>query len=79
MINGDDAAKRKYVADLIDNFDTKDSIIKDYILGVFNKNEGIRSIFLKDLGLENPNVKENLNPDNIFTFFFDDLWKFSGE
>lgn len=72
MINGDDAAKYKYVQDLINNFDSKDSVIKDYILGVFNKNEGIRSIFLKDLGLENPNVKENLNPDNIFTFFFDD-------
>ena len=70
VINGDDISKRKYVDDLIANFNDKDSVIKDYVLGVFEKNEGIKSIFLKDPLL--PASKDNLSAENIFTFFFDD-------
>lgn len=73
IINGDDNAKRSYVAKLINEFDSKDSIIKDYVLGAFKKNDGIRQIFLKDHSLgEAGNVKDNLDPEKIFTFFFDD-------
>lgn len=70
VINGDELSKRKYVEDLITNFDSKGSVIRDYVLGVFEKNEGIKSIFLKDPSI--PASKDNLSAENIFTFFFDD-------
>lgn len=70
MINGDDVAKRQYVDNLIKNFDAKDNIIKDYVSGVFEKNEGIKSIFLKNPA--EPASIDNLSAENIFTFFFDD-------
>lgn len=75
MINGDDVAKRKFIQDLIDNFDSENSVLKDYVLGVFEKNVGMRTVFLKDLSLENPYVKENFNPENMFILFFDDSQK----
>jgi hypothetical protein len=70
MQNGDEAAKRAYVQRLIDNYDAPDNILKDFSVGVFKKNEGIRNLFLKD-----PNgefVPENFNPDNIFIYLFDE-------
>lgn len=73
IIAGDDNAKRAYVNKLINEFDGKDSIIKDYVLGAFKKNDGIRQIFLKDHSLGDAgNIKENLDPEKIYTFFFDE-------
>jgi hypothetical protein len=72
IIAGDEKAQRMYVNDLIKNFDTKDNIIKEYVLGAFKKNEGLKRIFLKDSSLgDEGNVAANLDPEKIFTFFFD--------
>ena len=72
IINGDEKAKRAYITDLIKNFNTKDNVIKEYVLGAFKKNEGIRQIFLKDTSLgDEGNIADNLDPDKIYTFFFD--------
>lgn len=70
MENGDEAAKRGYVQKLVDEYDTKDNILKDFSVGVFQKNEGIRNLFLKDptAGFN----KENFNLDNIFIYLFDE-------
>lgn len=70
MQNGDEAAKRGYVQKLIDEYDTADNILKDFSTGVFQKNEGIRNLFLKDptAGFN----KENFNADNIFIYLFDE-------
>ena len=70
MQNGDDAAKRAYVQNLIDNFDAPNNVLKDFSVGVFKKNEGIRNLFLKD-----PNgefLPDNFNADNIFIYLFDE-------
>ena len=73
VINGTDAQKKAYIANLINNFDEKDNILRDFVLGTFRKNDGIRRVFLKD---SSPNglgaVKENMNADRIFTHFFDE-------
>lgn len=70
VISGDEVAKRAYVDDLIKNFDEQDNIIRDYTVGAFERNEGIRTIFLRDPSL--PPTKDNLSPEKIFAFFFDE-------
>lgn len=75
MIAGDDAAKSKYVGDLVRNFDKPNSPLHQYVSGIYKKNKGMLSIFLKDSteidGAINIS-KENLNVDNIYRFFFDE-------
>lgn len=70
MQNGDDAAKRGYVQKLIDNYDAPNNVLKDFSTGVFQKNEGIRNLFLKDPTAEF--TPDNFNADNIFTYLFDE-------
>ena len=71
MITGDDVAKRDFVQKLIDEYDQQGNVIKEYVTGAFEKNPGIKAIFLKDPSLETFG-KENLSFDKIFTFFFDE-------
>lgn len=70
MQNGDEAAKRGYVQKLIDNYDAPNNVLKDFSTGVFQKNEGIRNLFLKDPTAEF--TPDNFNADNIFVYLFDE-------
>lgn len=73
MLSGDDIAKRQFVTDIINDFDTPNSYIRNYVLGIYKRNEGLKNVFLKDAGVSIDNItKDDLSPEKIFTFFFDD-------
>lgn len=73
ILDGDDIAKRKYVEEVINDFDNPNSYIRNYVLGIYKRNEGLKNVFLKDAGVSIDNItKDNLSPEKIFTFFFDD-------
>ena len=75
MINGDNAAKSKYVNDLVRTFDAPNNPLHQYVSGIYRKNQGMLRLFLKDSTEVDGAVnisKENLNVDNIYRFFFDE-------
>ena len=73
MLTGDETAKRKFVDDVINDFDTPNSDIRNYVLGIYDRNPGLKNIFLRDAGVEADKItKADLSPEKIFTFFFDD-------
>jgi len=73
MLNGDEAAKRKFVDDVIEDFDSPNSDIRNYVLGIYDRNPGLKNVFLRDSGVDIDNItKADLSPEKIFTFFFDD-------
>ena len=73
MLSGDDAAKRKFVEDVINDFDKPNSDIRNYVVGIYKRNEGLKNIFLKDVNVDIDKItKADLSPEKIFTFFFDD-------
>ena len=72
MISGNEESKKAFVQSLINGFDNPDNIIREYVTGAFEKNEGLKRIFLKDISLDKPFVKDNLDAGKIFTFFFDE-------
>ena len=72
MIAGNEESKKAFVQSLINDFDKPGNVIKEYVTGAFEKNEGIKRIFLRDTTLAEPYVKSNLDAGKIFTFFFDE-------
>ena len=72
MIAGNEESKKAFVQSLINEFDKPGNVIKEYVTGAFEKNDGIKNIFLKDPSLAEPYVKSNLDAGKIFTFFFDE-------
>jgi hypothetical protein len=73
MLTGDEAAKRKFVDDVINDFDKPNSDIRNYVLGIYDRNPGLKNVFLRDAGVDAENItKADLSPEKIFTFFFDD-------
>ena len=73
MLTGDEAAKRKFVDDVIDDFDKPNSDIRNYVLGIYDRNPGLKNVFLRDVEVDVNNItKADLSPEKIFTFFFDD-------
>jgi hypothetical protein len=76
--NADNAAKSKFVDDLIKDFDKPDNVLRQYIEGVYKKNEGMLRIFLRDTSLGDEGVtKANLSAENIYRFFFDETQEHS--
>lgn len=73
MLTGDEAAKRKFVDDVIEDFDSPNSDIRNYVLGIYDRNPGLKNVFLRDSGVDIDNItKADLSSEKIFTFFFDD-------
>jgi hypothetical protein len=73
MLNGDEAAKRRFVEDVINDFDKPNSDIRNYVLGIYDRNPGLKNVFLRDANVEADKItKADLSPEKIFTFFFDD-------
>lgn len=75
MITGDETAKTKYLNNLVSKFDEPNSPLRQYVSGIYKKNQGMLRIFLKDTTEVDGAInisKENLNVDNIYRFFFDE-------
>ena len=67
---GDEGAKRAFAKRLVDEFDKPGNPIRDMTFGAFEKNPGIKKIFLLDP--EKAPAKDNLNLENIFRYLFDE-------
>lgn len=71
---GTPEAKTEYVDNLIATLDEPGNKLKEFISAIYDDNEGMREILLKNPGLETgPGiVKENINKDNILLWLFDE-------
>ena len=71
---GTEQAKAEYVDNLIATFDEPGNKLKEFVSAVYDNNEGMRELLLKNPGLEiGPGiVKENMNKDNILVWLFDE-------
>jgi len=67
---GDEDAKRAFAQRLVDEFDKPGNPIRDMTFGAFEKNPGIKRVFLKDL--DKAPSKDNLHPERIFAYLFDE-------
>jgi hypothetical protein len=67
---GDEDAKRAFATRLVNEFDKPGNPIRDMTFGAFEKNPGIKRIFLMDP--EKAPSKDNLNLENIFKYLFDE-------
>ena len=67
--------KMKYIDNLISEFDNKNSVLRDYALGVFKSNEGVKQFFLKNPELAP--TADNFSPEGMFTFMFDEAQEHS--
>jgi hypothetical protein len=73
MLAGDEGAKRKFVQDAINDFDSPNSDIRNYVLGIYDNNDGLKNLFLRDTAVAKDKLtKDDLDADKIFKFFFDD-------
>jgi hypothetical protein len=70
MTLGDENAKLAFVDRLVKEFDKPGNPIREMTFGAFEKNPGIKKIFLKDADL--PPAKDNLSKENIFRYLFDE-------
>ena len=71
---GTPAAKEQYVDNLIATFDEPGNKLKEFVSAIYDDNEGMREVLLKNPGLNTgPGiVKENMNRENIMTWLFDE-------
>ena len=71
---GTPEAKTQYVDNLIATFDEPGNKLKEFVSAIYDNNEGMREVLLKNPGLETgPGiVKENMNKDNILVWLFDE-------
>lgn len=71
---GTPTAKSEYVDNLIATFDEPGNKLKEFVSAIYDSNEGMRELLLKNPGLETgPGVvKENMNKDNILVWLFDE-------
>ena len=71
---GTPQAKAEYVDNLIATFDEPGNKLKEFVSAIYDNNEGMRQVLLKNPGLETgPGiVKENMNKDNILLWLFDE-------
>lgn len=71
---GTEQAKIEYVDNLIATFDEPGNKLKEFTSAIYDSNEGMREVLLKNPGLETgPGiVKENMNKDNILVWLFDE-------
>ena len=67
-------AQVEYVDNLIATFDEPGNKLKEFVSAIYDNNEGMREVLLKNPGLETgPGiVKENMNKDNILVWLFDE-------
>lgn len=70
MNGGSEAQKRAYIKELVDRFDEPNSVLKEFVSSIFEKNVGLQRTFFKDLDL-GP-VKSNIDEEKMFTHFFDE-------
>jgi len=72
--SGNPQAKVQYVDNLIATFDEPGNKLKEFVSAIYDNNEGMRQVLLKNPGLETgPGVvKENINKDNILLWLFDE-------
>jgi len=76
--NADANAKANFVEDLVNDFDNPNNVLRQYLQGVYKKNEGMLRIFLRDTTLGDAGIaKENLSIPNIYKFFFDETQEHS--
>jgi hypothetical protein len=73
MEKGTPEAQAQYIDDLIDTFDQPGNKLKEFLSGVYDDNDGIRELLLKNPFKETgPGVvKDNINRDNMFIWLFD--------
>jgi hypothetical protein len=71
---GTPEAKIEYIDNLINTFDEPGNKLKEFVSAIYDNNEGMREVLLKNPGLETgPGiVKENMNKDNILVWLFDE-------
>lgn len=71
---GTPEAKTEYVDNLINTFDEPGNKLKEFVSAIYDDNEGMRELLLRNPGLETgPGiVKENINAENILTWLFDE-------
>ena len=74
LINGSgDVAKREYIAKLVDTLDQPNNPLANYAASIFDKNVNLRNVIFKNPKLENPILKDNINQEDLFTLFFDEM------
>jgi hypothetical protein len=73
--NAPENAKRDFIAKLISEYDKPNNIIREYTTGAFAKNPGLKAMFVKNVELDT--TVDNLSPDNIYRFFFDEAQEHS--
>jgi hypothetical protein len=71
---GTPEAKIEYVDNLIATFDEPGNKLREFVSAIYDNNEGMREVLLKNPGLETgPGiVKDNMNKDNILVWLFDE-------
>jgi hypothetical protein len=71
---GNPDAQLQYVDNLIATFDEPGNKLREFASAIYDNNEGMREILFKNPGLETgPGlVKENMNPENIAIWLFDE-------
>jgi hypothetical protein len=72
LMDSPEAAKRKYVADLLDTYDQPNNILREFAQGIFVDNNGMRRLLLNNPEKEGPGfIKDNINAENLFIYLFD--------
>ena len=67
--------KMKYIDNLISTFDDKNNPLREFALGVFDDNEGVRSFFLKNPEL--PATMDNMSREGMYVYMFDEAQQHS--
>ena len=68
--NASQEDKMAFVNRLISEYDKPDNILREFVTGAFDKNPGIKQMFLKNPELEGS--IDNLSPENIYIYMFDE-------
>jgi hypothetical protein len=74
MRKGTQEAKDGYVDNLIDTFDEPGNKLKEFVSAIYDDNDGMRELLLKNPGLETgPGaVKDNISRENLLIWLFDE-------
>ena len=65
MLAGDEPAKWKFVDDVINDFDKPNSDIRNYVLGIYNRNPGLKNVFLRDAGIDIDKITKEIGRAHV--------------
>lgn len=74
MRKGTPQAKNEYLDNLINTFDEPGNKLKEFVSAIYDDNDGMRELLLKNPGLETgPGaVKDNISRENLLIWLFDE-------